>query len=148
MFQPIRPVELTKYVRIAFKGDADLMDKYHILQGSLGECVADTVKRIEEIKDPLEYYALVFEEEAIGFTVIGESFLLSFGINIRLREKIIVMDWWRQVCRMLDDKFVTWIFKKNTRTIKFLERNGMYKAAESEQQDFYNLIYTLCPQED
>lgn len=120
-----------------------MLDKYHFIQGTLDECVRDTVCKILWIaaKDSLEYFGIYYGKALIGFTVIGKSFLLSFGINIRYRRKEVLLDWWRKVCDLLDNEFATWIFKKNERTVKFLQRNGMEIVEDDPEKEFYNLIY-------
>jgi hypothetical protein len=141
-FVKILPHSLRPAIISAFEGDIDLINKYHLVNGDLKTCVQDTERRIQEVSenDPLEFFALYCEENLIGFTVIGDSFLLSFGINIRYRFKAIVLYWWNLVCKMLDYEFATWIFKKNTRTMDFLKRNGM-KIIEDNNDEYYNLVY-------
>lgn len=145
---PIPFVGLRTEIRIAFEEDAELIEKYHVVNGSLLNCVDDTMNRIKAVAatDDLRCYVVENKGVPIGFTVIGQSFLLSFGINIRYRTKAILMEWWGKVCHMLNNEFVTWIFKKNTRTINFLKRNGMEVIAD-DNNDYFNLIYLSCQQE-
>jgi hypothetical protein len=141
-FVKILPDSLRPAIKAAFEGDIDLIDKYHVVNGDLQICVEDTERRIQEVSenDPLEFFALYYGKVLIGFTVIGDSFLLSFGINIRYRVKYVVLGWWNWVSKLLDYEFATWIFKKNTRTIEFLKRNGM-KIVQDNNDEYYNLVY-------
>lgn len=133
----------------AFDGDAELLSRYHIIQGTLNECVSDTLDRIEQVSktNKLKYFSVTMESAVIGFTVIGDAFLLSFGIKERYRVRAVVMEWWKLVCEELDNEFVTWIFKKNTRAISFLLKNGMEIVDNDPKKDFFNLTYVVCQQE-
>lgn len=116
------------HIHEAFKGDWQLINTYHLVNGSLIDCVKSTFTEIDKFSsgpDKVEYYGIYLDGKTIGFTVVGENFLLSFGINIQYRTKEIVMQWWNMVCMMLNKAFVTWLFKKNTRAIDFCKRNGM-----------------------
>src|SRR5579863_2753955 len=148
-FEQISLDDLEAFIRIAFYGDDDLVEKYHVVNGNFDECVKDTFRRICEVakKNELIFYSVWHGWIPVGFTVTGKSFLLSFGINIKSRTREIVTSCWKKVCMLLDNEFVTWIFKKNTRTVEFLRRNGMEIVEDGPEKEFYNLIYILCPQE-
>jgi hypothetical protein len=154
-FKTILPRNLFLYVREAFCEDEALINKYHVVNGSLDDCVDDTVRRIYEIyeKEPLKFMGVYENMQPIGFSVIGKNFLLSFGINIHYRTKENVLDWWTKICQMLNNEFATWIFKKNTRTVEFLKRNGMMIVEATSDKEFYNLVYITnteisCPPAD
>lgn len=138
-------------VQTAFQGDQDLLFTYHRISpaSTFSKCVDDTVSQIQEVAEhnDLTYYALYIGLTMAGFTVVGQKILLSFGINHHYRSKEIVSSWWKSVCKMLGNEFVTWIFKKNTRVVDFLLRNGMEVADDDPKKIFYNLTYVLCPQE-
>lgn len=137
-------IRVREYIRIAFEEDVDLLEKYHIVNdGTLDECVEDTWKRIAEVnaRESLTYFSVVQDGITIGFSVIGPSFLLSFGINIKYRTKEVLGSWWEAICKLLGYEFVTWIFKKNSRTLNFLLRNGMTISEVVEAEEYYNLVY-------
>src|SRR6266849_3414375 len=128
----IQPEELRGFITIAFQGDTALINTYHLVNGSLDKCVNSTVMEIKKVArtDKLSYYGIIWDGRPIGFTVLGKNFLISFGINLRFRTKEILPLWWQLVCTALNEEFVTWIFKKNTRAIDFLKRNGMIVIEE------------------
>lgn len=138
-FVTISQSNLGPLIYRAFEGDRILITQLHIQGGSVTECVRHTFKEIdrvatsEEGKD-LQFYGLYLKGSPIGFTVIGPKYLLSFGINIMHRSKDIVLSWWNQVCEKLNYEFVTWLYKKNTRVIDFVTRNGMRVLEQDEIQ--------------
>lgn len=143
-------------IHFAFKGDWQLIHKLHLVNGDLTDCVKSTFREIERVGHsgvPLNYLGIYYtdgqnRELLIGFTVSAPKTLLSFGINIQYRTKEIVLAWWECVCTLLDNEFVTWLFKKNTRAIDFLTRNGM--EVSEDNGDYVTLLYLkpiVCQQE-
>lgn len=143
-FHEIPLYRLRPYIKMAFEGDADLIDRYHLVNGDLMQCVYSTYDKIMElgrIGGELSCYAL-FQEEfgPIGYMVTTpENMLYSFGINIEYRTAAIVMDWWQQVKKMLNNEFAVPLWKKNERAINFFLRNGMEIGYEGA--DHITLIY-------
>lgn len=150
-FVEIHPTMLRYCVQTAFQGDDDLLSKYHRISpaSTFSKCIDDTVSQIQEVAEhnDLTYYAVYLGLTRIGFTVLGDHILLSFGLNHHYRSKEIVLSWWKLVCKMMKDEFVTWIFKKNKRTVDFLLRNGMEIVDDDPDKIFYNLTYVVCQQE-
>jgi hypothetical protein len=143
-FKIITLESLPKYVKIAFKGD-DRLNEYHITGSKdLDKCVEDTMDKINETSTLFELLLLsvIFEEQIIGFTVLGGGLLYSFGINKQYRTKEILTDWIKEVKELLDNDFKCILWNKNSRAIKFLERQGM--EIEDINNDYTTLNYTLC----
>lgn len=124
----ISPTYLMVHVYEAFRGDRELIDTYHLVNGSLMQCITSTVTEIRRQADRGEnlVYLGVYQQGAmIGYSILAPSCLFSFGIHIASRTKDVLMDWWRQICFLLNGEFATWIWAKNTRALAFLQRNGM-----------------------
>lgn len=125
-FESIPKFQVSKYVTIAFQGDDDLINVYHVVNGDFDKCVFLTCKNISDtdVIMGFEYFGIYNNEQVIGYTVIGPALLFSFGINIKYRNKEVLMAWWQWVCAKMNlFKCVLW--KKNTRAIAFLVKNGM-----------------------
>jgi hypothetical protein len=135
---------LPNYVRIAFKGDNKL-NEYHITgSNDLDKCVEDTIDKIKETSTLFELLLLsvIFDGQTIGFTVLGGGLLYSFGINNKYRVKEILTEWIQEIKDLLDNDFKCILWNKNSRAIKFLERQGM--KIEDKNNDYTTLNYTLC----
>jgi hypothetical protein len=140
----ILPTEdLSWYVRRAFEDDQALLDTYHLVNGTLDECVSSTMDEIFKIvmASPfaIERCAIYEGKTLIGFMVLAPSCLISFGIHHAYRKKEILLEWWSKTVVMLNHEFVTWLFTKNTRAINFLVRNGM--VIEKEENGIASLLY-------
>jgi hypothetical protein len=143
-------------IHFAFKGDWQLIHHYHLVNGDLADCVKSTFYEIDKVSregTALEYFGIYYTDPRkqtilIGFTVTGPKILLSFGINLKYRSKEIVLEWWQCVLTWLSGEFVTWLFKKNTRAIAFLTRNGM--EISEDNGDYVTLLHlkpSVCQQE-
>ena len=136
------PYESIEYfIYVAFREDEELLDKYHTVDKTLEECVNNLVKQIGEfIKyGTAKCYGIFYVGEPIGFSVIGDRFLFSFGIDVHFREKDILLEWFDQLKFILGNEFVTWLYNDNTRAINFFERNGMDVVEENET--YKTLVY-------
>jgi hypothetical protein len=136
--------ELEKCVNIAFKHDKKLIEKYHILGGTLEDCVRDTkLKIIEESgRITLDWYKVINDYgSVIGFLIVSHAYnlLYSFGLNIDSREeyKKVFFD---EVSSMFGGEFTCGLWSKNDRAIRFLESMGM----ELVSQDKNIKILRLC----
>lgn len=130
---PISFGYLDPFVALAFEGDTDLLQHYHVSPGSLDECVAHTLNAISETYNSfpatMKIYAVVYGNKIIGYTIFIESDpskeLYSFGINIQYRTKEVVTSWLTVVKEALGEKWFLVLWDKNTRAINFFERNGV-----------------------
>lgn len=124
-----------QYVSIAFKDDTEL-SKYHILGGeTIEKCVVDTVYRILDVSTQydLRFYKVMNNKQPIGFFVLGDKFLFSFGINVKFRNKEVLTEWFAIVKKLLHNSFFSVMNDKNTRAISFLEKQGMKIKNRDEQ---------------
>lgn len=121
--------QLREAVTIAFSGDQDLIDKYHVINGNLDEAIKDTLYRIEDVTNyyDLVFYKVIFNKMIIGFFTVEKNgvFLNSFGIAYKYRKDYILKEWWELVKHKLQDDFKCILNSKNERAIKFLIKNGM-----------------------
>lgn len=125
----------------AFAGDKKLIEKYHVVGDNLEDCVRDTHNKIIETSNqiPLDWYALVDEEKAIGYLVVSveNNLLYSFGLNIDYRQNYSDL-LFEKISELLDENFICLLWNKNVRAINYLLRNGMKIKQENEE------ITVLC----
>jgi hypothetical protein len=73
----------------------------------------------------LSYYKAVYKQIPIGYVVLFNDCLYSFGINKKYRKKEILIDWWSSVRSLMGKNFFTALYKNNERAINFLVKQGM-----------------------
>jgi hypothetical protein len=137
--------ELEKCIYIAFKDDKKLIEEYHILGGTLEDCVRDTKLKIveESAKATFDWYKIVDNyDEIIGFVVLSHAYnlLYSFGLNKDAREKYKEV-FFNKVSALFQGVFTCGLWKKNKRAIRFLENMGMEVVDEDEQIKILRLCH-------
>lgn len=136
----IELADVQEYVSIAFKEDEDLITKYHFQDKTMIDLIINNVNNIEELakRKEVKCYGIFLEQTPIGFTVISEKLLYSFGINVYCRNKDIKSVWWKWIKRVFDNNFVVCLYRENTRAINFFLRNGL-----EEFSDDGKVVYLL-----
>ncbi len=133
-------LELQEYVSIGLKEDEDLINKYHFQDKTMIDLIINNVNNIEELAKTkqVKCYGIYLEGQSIGFTVIAEKLLYSFGINVYCRQAPIVMAWFNGLRKIFKDNFVVCLYRENTRAINFFLRNGL-----EEFSDDGKVVYLL-----
>jgi hypothetical protein len=156
--EPIPKEALQVYLSAAFSGDHDLLTKYHISPGTLEHCAGHTLGLIDGVRDfykeDMETYVVVLDKEIpIGYTVLIKNETIpnevySFGINIEHRSKENLLSWLSEIKKKLGEPYYIVLWSKNTRAIKFFERNGF--SVENSRKILGDETKTLlrCQQED
>lgn len=131
--------DLGEYVSIAFKDDKDLLTEYShysTMEELIETNVANTIElaKTKEVK----CYGLFLEDTPIGFTVISERLLYSFGINLYCRQKEVKAIWLSWLRRVFDNNFVVCLYSKNTRAINYFQRNRFEEFSNDG-----NIIYLI-----
>lgn len=118
-------------IKVAFKDDPQLLLSYHILNGTLEECVNDTYDKIIEFSDManVQSYAILVDDKTIGFTVVSKdmALLYSFGINVAYRRYNHLENWFKNIVSKMPC-FKCYLWNKNSRAIEFLVKCGMEKT--------------------
>lgn len=124
--------EIKKVVSISYENDSELFEKYHIVKG-FENCVNSTMSLIEEMMNikPLENYKVIYKSKIIGYVIKYEDVLYSYAINIKYRKKKILINFWAEICKLMNGIFRTFLYSNNKRAKKFLERNGMKMVNEN-----------------
>ncbi len=133
--------ELPELIHLSYKGDNELLQKYHIAPMDLETAIQSTFSMIHTASrlKKLNIYKVIFEKQPIGYVVTyDDNFLYSYALAPKFRKKNILIDWWHEIRKVLDSDFRTMIYSNNTRAIDFLKRQSM----AIEQEDKQNQIVT------
>lgn len=149
IFQPIKQSELLWGIFIGFRDDKRLLKKIHIAAPARADQLAvHTYMNITSYgTDGLEFFKVVhctedsdeiyFED--IGFLVIRDNpnCLVSFGLNINYRTKIIKKKWLEMIGQMFTPlygiPYVVTLHSKNKRAINFFKRNGFISQINADK---------------
>lgn len=138
--------KLKEGIRIAFQRDDAIFDFYDPtanvkdLEGIVQD-VYGKIKR-QQKTDKLEYFGIFEGEDFIGYSVTGENFLYSFGINVAWRQKEILLQWWEAIKILMNKDFAILLYNRNKRAIEFLLKNNC--ELEKEENGITYLISYEC----
>lgn len=148
--KPISDDELEAAIRVAFEGDEAIYEYYdpNVPVASLEEIVRDVSRKIKAVQatDFLQNWGIFEGEKLIGYSVTGENFLFSFGVNIRYRKREILQEWWKQIKELMKQDFAVLLYSRNSRAIQFLLKNGC-EIEREEDGITYLISYEQCQQE-
>ena len=141
VLEKISTFELRNLVEIAYKGDSELLDKYWGTDFNLEDAVNETMSLIRELENevPMTHYAVIEDEEEIGYISCFEHNLYSFGININYRTKRLLIEFWEEIEDVMGKSFICMLYVKNTRAINWLKTCGM-KIVPGFKQEFVTLL--------
>ena len=134
-FEKITIFELRDLVEISYRGDIDLLDKYWGDDFSLEEAVNETMFMVKTVNEevPVECYAVVLNDEEIGYVCKIPNNLYSFGININYRKKDVLIEFWDKVKELMGEGFICMLYPQNSRAINFLKKQGMVEVSGIEE---------------
>lgn len=141
ILKKISNLELRNLVEIAYKGDVDLLDKYWGEDFSLEEAVNETMRMINTVSQEVEFnhYAVLLDDEEIGYVSCFSHNLYSFGININYRTKDNLIEFWGRIKEVMGESFICMLFPQNERAINFLKKQGM-KQVDGVEQNCVTLL--------
>ncbi len=138
----INEFELKEYVEVAYKGDGDLLTKYHVDTYTFDEAVETTMDMIEitamDVK--MVNYGVMVNGENIGYLSVLDHFLYSFGINIEKRKKEILSEFWQLIKTVLGESFICMLYENNSRAINWLKKCGM-EIVDGVEENCVTLLY-------
>jgi len=127
--------DLQKYIYIAYEGDCELLEKYHVEKFEIEEHAAmSTLNMIRLTSNDVEMrnYGVYDNGKAIGYLCVFDNFLYSFGINKKQRQMNVLVDFWENILYVLGKSFITMLYPNNTRAINWLKKCGMVEVKEVE----------------
>lgn len=121
------------YIYAAFKGDYEcigLFDpKYPV--SSWEEAAQIVFDKIEGEYSDMNMVGLDRNGEMVGFFVYTKELLISFGINVELREETFLSKFWEIIKLTVGEPFQCVLHSVNKRAVGWLERCGMKILFES-----------------
>lgn len=137
--------DLKEYIEVAYEGDDELMEKYHIKENiTFKEAVDITWMIISETNSqvPMKHFGVLCDGEKVGYISVFENNLYSFGVNVKHRNGEVLKEFWDKITQQISSGFITMLYKNNTRAIKFLKRNGMVEI-DPDEWDSHDIVTLL-----
>ena len=130
VLRKISKFDLRKYVEISYRGDNDLLDYYWGDGFSLQEAVNETMFGINQVSEEVEmsHYAVLNNDEEIGYVSKFPHNLYSFSININHRKKENLTEFWERIKEVMEEGFICMLYPQNVRAANWLEKCGMVRV--------------------
>lgn len=123
----IEQKELPNLILLAYDGDQELLDKFHVEKFTLQEAVNSTLKMIDDVSKDLHltYIKVMFGGVTIGYIIYSGKFLYSFGIAMSYRNKEVLKEWWDGVLELIGNDLTCGLLSNNERAIQYMLNRGM-----------------------
>ena len=134
--------ELPRLVQMAYEGDGAMFQYMPEHRSDYMSNVNGELFNIYELAQDkrMRYYKVIYQKKPIGYFVAFENVLYSFSINIKYRQKNILLSWWQELARTFNKGFLCYLEEKNQRAIKFLEKNRMKVENINEKTKLVTLV--------
>jgi hypothetical protein len=120
--------ELPPLIRLSYEGDNELWETQHAIPfDNIDDAVGLTCHMIEQmaVEKDLSAYKIIWQKKDVGYFVVFDQFLFSFGVNINFRKKDLLIGWWGWVKKYLKNNVLCILYPHQNRALGFLQKNGM-----------------------
>ena len=133
--------QLSQAVRIAFQNDIQIISLYdpNVEINSIEDIVIDIPRKIKTFASAV-LIGVYEKNELIGYFAYQGRILISFSIAVEYRQRKYLREFFYLINKELKKDFVCYLWKKNGRACKWLQKNGM------EAYDFADhIVKFVCP---
>ena len=119
--------QFEEYVYNAFIDDNELLEFYDrsIHAKTTGEAIENVIFKIQNSYPDANIFGVEIENTKVGYFVCKENLLISFGMAIKYRNKMVLSKFWEEIKNKLGNKFNSLLYSHNIRAIEFLKKGGM-----------------------
>lgn len=119
--------EIHGYIKAAFSGDHEIVQYYDKTQKvkSCEEATENVFTKIDKNYPDAKLIGIAENEEPIGYFAYNNDLLISFGINMKYRERDSLVTFWELIKSEMPKVFQCVLYSHNSRAINYLEKSGM-----------------------
>lgn len=138
--KPITYDQLEEAIKISFKDDKFIIELYdpNVVVTSVDDIAADIIRKVKE-HGKVQMKGIYDKNKLVGYFIRGGGMLISFGIAVEYRLRQFKRGLFDIIKKDFKGMFVCFLWSKNVRGIRYLEKNGM-KVMDSDRQ-LTKLIY-------
>lgn len=132
--------ELEKAILIAFSGDKKIIELYdpNVIVENVEDIAKDILRKVKDFKE-VECKGVFDKQRMVGFFIRKGGMLISFGLCLEYRVRRFKRDMFALIKEDFKGMFVCFLWSKNVRAIRYLEKNGM-KVMQTDYQ-LTKLVY-------
>lgn len=119
--------QFPEYVYNAFFDDFELIEFYDRSANvkTTNDAIENVCEKIKDSYPDANIFGVEIEGLKIGYFVTKDNLLISFGMNIRHRNKMTLAIFWDEIKDKLGNNFHSILYSHNSRAIEWLKRSGM-----------------------
>jgi hypothetical protein len=138
--KPITYDQLEEAIKISFKDDKFAIELYdpNVVVTSVDEIADDIIRKVKE-HGKVQMKGIYDKNKLVGYFIRGGGMLISFGISVEYRLRQFKRGLFDIIKKDFKGMFVCFLWSKNIRGIRYLEKHGM-KVMDSDRQ-LTKLIY-------
>jgi len=138
--KPITYDQLEEAIKISFKDDKFIIELYdpNVEVSSVDDIAIDIVRKVKE-HGKVQMKGVYDKNKLVGYFIRGGGMLISFGIAVEYRLRQFKRGLFDIIKKDFKGMFICFLWSKNVRGIRYLEKNGM-KVMDSDRQ-LTKLIY-------
>lgn len=133
--------QLTDAVRIAFTDDRSIYSMYNpnVKVECLEDIVQDIPSKIKTFRSAI-LVGVYERNKLVGYFAYQGRTLISFSLAVKYRVRKYLREFFNLINKELKKDFVTYLWKRNSRAIRFLQKHGMeaYEYAD-------DIVKLVCP---
>lgn len=117
--------ELGEAIKIAFAEDAKIYELYdpNVIVENVDQISEDIIRKLKTHNNII-LKGIYDKNKLIGFFVRAGGLLVSFSLAVQYRTRKYLNNFWRLIQREFKGIFKCYLWSKNQRAIKFLQKHG------------------------
>ncbi len=130
----INTTQFKEAIKIAFDSDKDIYSLYcpHVSVNNVDDIVNDIATRIGKDVSSAIIKGIYEKSELIGYYVYYGKTLISFALGMKYRNRKYLKEFWSKIREDLRGSFQCFLWSRNRRGYRWLEKNGMKIVAQDE----------------
>jgi hypothetical protein len=130
--KPINKKLFEQAIRVGFEGDKDIYSLYcpHVTVENVDDIVRDISGRVSTGVANATLKGLYEKNELVGYYAYEGQTLISFSLNVKYRTRKYLKGVWQNIRKDLHGRFQCFLWSRNIRGCKWLEKNGMKIIAQ------------------
>lgn len=119
--------QFNDYVYNAFFDDHEIIEFYDRAANvkTTEQAIENVCEKIRDHYPDAKIFGVDIDNTKVGYFVTKDNLLISFGMNIKHRNKITLTVFWNEIKSKLGNNFNSILYSHNIRAINWLQKSGM-----------------------
>ncbi len=128
--------KMPEAIRVAFEGDKDIFSLFdpNVKVETVDDIVNDISKKLQGWGEhgDVHYFGVYNKNELSGYFAYRNKMLISFALTTKLRTRNYLNEFFSLIKKELNGKFEVVLWNRNTRGLKWVQKQGMKAVGGNE----------------